>query len=55
MAGPLIRPGDKTSHGGAVISVSPRSDSGVVPIARMGDSGALLIAGQQYSVDKVRA
>jgi uncharacterized Zn-binding protein involved in type VI secretion len=37
MAGPLIRLGDKTSHGGAVIEASPHSDSGGIGIARMGD------------------
>lgn len=37
MAGPLIRLGDKTSHGGVVIEASPHSDSGGIGIARMGD------------------
>lgn len=37
MAGPLIRLGDKTSHGGAVIEASNASDSGGIGIARMGD------------------
>jgi uncharacterized Zn-binding protein involved in type VI secretion len=37
MAGPLIRLGDKTSHGGAVIEASQHSDSGGIGIARMGD------------------
>jgi uncharacterized Zn-binding protein involved in type VI secretion len=37
MAGPLIRLGDKTSHGGAVLEASPHSDSGGVGVARMGD------------------
>jgi len=37
MAGPFIRLGDKTSHGGAVIEASPHSDSGGIGIARMGD------------------
>jgi uncharacterized Zn-binding protein involved in type VI secretion len=87
MAGPLIRLGDKTSHGGVVAEASPHSDSGGVGIARMGDKttcpvhgpnpivsgdstliidgkpaarhgdktacGAVLIAGQQASIDKV--
>lgn len=87
MAGPLIRMGDKTSHGGVVIEASQHSDSGGVGIARMGDKvscpmhgiapivtgdatmivdgkpvarhgdktacGAVLIAGQQASVDNV--
>jgi uncharacterized Zn-binding protein involved in type VI secretion len=43
MAGPLIRLGDKTSHGGAVIQASSHSDTG----------GAVLIAGQQATVDKI--
>ena len=37
MPGPLIRLGDKTSHGGAVVEASQHSDSGGIPIARMGD------------------
>jgi uncharacterized Zn-binding protein involved in type VI secretion len=37
MAGPLIRLGDKTSHGGAVVEASTHSDTGGVGIARMGD------------------
>ena len=37
MAGPLIRLGDKTSHGGVVIEASPHSDSGGIGIARIGD------------------
>ncbi len=37
MAGPLIRLGDKTSHGGTVIEASPHSDTGGKGIARMGD------------------
>lgn len=87
MAGPLIRLGDKTSHGGVVAEASPYSDSGGVAIARMGDKatcpvhgpnpivsgdstlivdgkaaarhgdktacGAVLIAGQQASIDNV--
>lgn len=38
MAGPLIRLGDKTSHGGVVVSASPLSESGGVAIARVGDA-----------------
>jgi len=38
MAGPVIRLGDKTSHGGVVASASMVSDSGGVPIARVGDT-----------------
>jgi uncharacterized Zn-binding protein involved in type VI secretion len=37
MSGPVIRLGDKTSHGGVVVEGSPHSDSGGIPIARMGD------------------
>lgn len=37
MAGPLIKLGDKTSHGGAVVEASTQSDTGGVGIARMGD------------------
>jgi uncharacterized Zn-binding protein involved in type VI secretion len=40
MAGPLIRLGDKTSHGGAVIEASQHSDSGGIGIARMGDKAS---------------
>ncbi len=37
MSGPVIRLGDKTSHGGVVVEGSPHSDCGGIPIARMGD------------------
>jgi uncharacterized Zn-binding protein involved in type VI secretion len=37
MPGPLIRLGDKTSHGGTVTEASQHSDSGGIGIARMGD------------------
>lgn len=37
MAGPVIRLGDKTSHGGSVIEASPHSDTGSKGIARIGD------------------
>jgi uncharacterized Zn-binding protein involved in type VI secretion len=37
MAGPVIRLGDKTTHGGVVIEASSMSDSGGIGIARMGD------------------
>lgn len=87
MPGPVIRLGDKTSHGGTVLEASPHSDSGGIGIARLGDKtscpihgngtiasgdmtmivdgkpvarhgdktscGALLIAGQQATVDNV--
>lgn len=45
MAAPLIRLGDKTSHGGVVIEASQYSDSGGIPIARMGDKVACPIPG----------
>jgi uncharacterized Zn-binding protein involved in type VI secretion len=87
VAKPLIRFGDKISHGGSVIEASPHSDIDGVGIARMGDKancskhgtvtiasgdstliidgrpaardgdktscGAVLIAGQQSTIDKV--
>jgi uncharacterized Zn-binding protein involved in type VI secretion len=87
MTGPLIRLGDKLSHGGSVIEASPHSDIDGVGIARMGDKascskhgtvtiasgdasliidgkppardgdktscGAVLIAGQQSTIDKI--
>lgn len=37
MAGPVIRLGDKTSHGGTVVEASAMSDSGGIGIARLGD------------------
>jgi uncharacterized Zn-binding protein involved in type VI secretion len=37
MAGPVIRLGDKTSHGGTVIEASPHTSSGGANVARMGD------------------
>ena len=37
MAGAVIRLGDKTSHGGVVLSASPLSESGGIAIARVGD------------------
>ena len=37
MPGPVIRLGDKTSHGGAVLEASPHSDSAGIAIARLGD------------------
>lgn len=40
MPGPLIRLGDKTSHGGVVIEASSHSDSGGVGIARVGDKAS---------------
>lgn len=87
MAKPLIRLGDKHSHGGSVIEASSHSDIDGVGIARMGDKascskhgmvtiasgdstlvidgkptardgdktscGAVLIAGQQNTIDKI--
>lgn len=37
MAGPVIRLGDKTSHGGSVLEASAVTDSGGIGIARVGD------------------
>ena len=37
MAGPVIRLGDKTSHGGTVVEASALSESGGSGIARLGD------------------
>jgi uncharacterized Zn-binding protein involved in type VI secretion len=45
MAGPLIRLGDKTSHGGTVIEASPHSDTGGAGIARVGDKTSCPIHG----------
>lgn len=45
MAGPLIRLGDKTSHGGTVVEASPHSTSGGKGIARMGDKATCPLHG----------
>lgn len=45
MAGALIRLGDKTSHRGSVMEASPHSDSGAVPVARVGDKVSCPIHG----------
>jgi uncharacterized Zn-binding protein involved in type VI secretion len=45
MAGPLIRLGDKTSHGGTVVEASPHSDISGVGIARVGDKVSCPIHG----------
>jgi uncharacterized Zn-binding protein involved in type VI secretion len=45
MAGPFIRLGDKTTHGGVVIEASPPSDSFGIPIARMGDKTSCPVHG----------
>ena len=45
MAGPLIRLGDKTSHGGTVIEASTLSDIGGIGIARVGDKTSCPIPG----------
>ena len=37
MPGPVIRLGDKTTHGGAVVEASAHSDTGGMPMARLGD------------------
>lgn len=38
MAGPFIRLGDGTSHGGSVVGASGFTDSDGVPVARVGDA-----------------
>lgn len=38
MSRPIIRVGDKTSHGGVVVQGSPTTTSGGKPVARVGDS-----------------
>jgi len=45
MAGPLIRLGDKTSHGGTVVEASSHSDIGGKGIARMGDKATCPLHG----------
>lgn len=49
MAGPVIRLGDKTSHGGTVVEASAMSDSGGIGIARMGDKTSCPIPGHGTS------
>ena len=46
MAGPLIRLGDKLSHGGSVVEASQHSDSGGIGIARVGDKASCSKHGQ---------
>jgi len=50
MAGPLIRLGDKTSHGGTVVEASLVSDIGGIGIARVGDKVACPAHGMQMIV-----
>lgn len=45
MAGPLIRLGDKTSHGGTVVEASTHSTTGGKGIARMGDKATCPLHG----------
>ncbi|AQR68823.1 MULTISPECIES: PAAR domain-containing protein [Janthinobacterium] len=45
MAGPVIRLGDKTSHGGTVLEASAVSDSGGIGMARVGDKVACPLPG----------
>lgn len=45
MAGPLIRLGDQTSHGGTVAEASQHSTAGGKGIARMGDKVSCPIHG----------
>ncbi len=47
MAGPLIRLGDKTSHGGTVVEASLVSDIGGIGIARLGDKVSCPVHGDQ--------
>jgi uncharacterized Zn-binding protein involved in type VI secretion len=47
MAGPLIRLGDKTSHGGTVVEASLTSDIGGIGIARVGDKVTCPVHGDQ--------
>lgn len=37
MGRPVIKLGDVTDHGGVVVTASPASDTGGIPIARIGD------------------
>ncbi len=37
MSKPLIRLGDKTTHGGVVIEASQKTDIGSIPVSRVGD------------------
>lgn len=50
MAGPFIRLGDKTSHGGIVVEASMVSDIGGIGIARVGDKVACPMHGVQVIV-----
>lgn len=50
MAGPLIRLGDKTSHGGTVVEASMVSDIGGIGIARVGDKVSCPVHGSQTIV-----
>ncbi|MEC5164089.1 MULTISPECIES: PAAR domain-containing protein [unclassified Janthinobacterium] len=45
MAGPLIRLGDKTSHGGTVLEASSFTSSGGIGVARVGDMVSCPIRG----------
>jgi len=50
MAGPFIRLGDKTSHGGTVVEASMVSDIGGIGIARVGDKVTCPVHGDQVIV-----
>jgi len=50
MAQPLIRLGDKTSHGGVVVEASALSDIGGIGIARVGDKVACPLHGAHVIV-----
>jgi uncharacterized Zn-binding protein involved in type VI secretion len=45
MSRPLIVVGDKTSHGGTVLSGSPNTDTHGKPIARVGDKASCPLKG----------
>ena len=51
MAGPVIRLGDKTSHGGTVLEASAESDSGGIGMARVGDKVSCPIHGNGAIVE----
>ena len=51
MPGPIIRLGDKTSHGGAVLEGSQHSDIEGVPVARLGDKVSCPIHGNGTIVE----
>jgi uncharacterized Zn-binding protein involved in type VI secretion len=50
MAGPFIRLGDRTSHGGTVVEASAMSDIDGIGIARIGDKVTCPVHGDQTIV-----